>query len=68
MGLVILVAVVAILVGWHVSKVHGSHVMISPRRRQLREDRRGRLHYGVRLVAVAIVFALVIVIGWLALR
>jgi hypothetical protein len=64
MGVVIIVAIVACVVGWHASKAHGTHRGIPARRRQLREDRRGRLRQGIRLVTVASVLGVVLLVGW----
>ena len=62
MGLAVIGAAVACLIGWNVSKVHMAHRGIPARRRQLREYRRDRTRHGIWLVGMAALLLLLLFI------
>jgi hypothetical protein len=61
MGLVIIGAAIACIIGWHVSKAHMSHRGIPVRKRQLRDFRKERMRHGVWLVGLAVVLLLIVI-------
>jgi hypothetical protein len=62
MAIALIAAVVACVIGWHVSTAIGVHQGIPARRAQLRGYRKDRMHYGVRAAAAATVLLLIIVV------
>jgi hypothetical protein len=60
---IIIAAVAAVVIGWHISKVHMSHGGIPVRKSQLRDYRSDRLRHGTRLVVYAAVLALIIFVA-----
>lgn len=62
MGVAIFAAVLAAVIGWHVSKAHMSHRGIPVRRGQLRDYRRDRLRHGIRFIALLVLVALIILL------
>ena len=61
--LAIIVAAAAIAIGWHASRVLGTHRSIPVRRGQLRDYRKERMSYGIRMVGLAALLALVLVVA-----
>lgn len=62
MEVVIIAGVLAIAVGWHVSRAHMSHQGIPIRRGQLHDYRRVRLQHGLRFAGLAIMLGLILLI------
>lgn len=67
MGVAVIAAAIACIIGWHVSKVHMAHRIIPTRQRQLAQGRSERTHHLIRLAGFAFLLAL-IVIGALSLH
>jgi hypothetical protein len=59
---IIVAAAVAIAIGWHASRVHGTHRGIPVRRGQLRDYRRERMSYGIRMLGLAALLGLILVV------
>jgi hypothetical protein len=60
---IIIAAVAACVIGWHISKVHMSHGGLPARKGQLRDYRGDRLRHGMRLVMYAAVLGLIIFVA-----
>lgn len=63
MGLAIIAAVAACVIGWEFSKAHGSHRGIPARRGQLRDYRKDRMHHGTRVVMLGALLALLLFVA-----
>jgi hypothetical protein len=61
MELALIAGAVALIIGWHVSRVHMSHRGIPIRRGQLRAYRRDRTYHLIWFLLVGIVFVLIYV-------
>lgn len=62
MELAVIVAAVAIVIGWHVSKAYINHRGIPVRRGQLVGYRKDRVRSGLRLVVAAVILAMIFVV------
>jgi hypothetical protein len=63
MELAVIAAAVSITVGWHASKVVGTHRAIPVRRRELRDQRRTRMSRGTKTLWIAALLALVLAVA-----
>lgn len=62
MEVALIAGAVAFVIGWHVSRAHMSHRGIPVRRGQLHGYRRDRLRHGIRFVAVAVLFGVILLL------
>jgi hypothetical protein len=62
MEVAIIAAVLASVIGWHVSRAHMSHRGIPVRRGQLRDYRKDRLRHGIRFAALAVLLGLILLL------
>lgn len=62
MEVAIFAAVLAGVIGWHVSKAQMSHRGIPVRRGQLRDYRRDRLRHGIRFIGLLVLVAVIILL------